>query len=117
MKALKYLAVAGIVFTGLLASAQEKNKVDTQWPKKQTEQIKTNIKGVTKDQESKILAIEEEFTRTVQAEMDKSDADSYSVQSKLPELRKERDAKLQAVFTPEQFTQYQQIFAYPQKQE
>ncbi len=116
MKTLKSLAIAGIVLMAFHVSAQETNKVvDVNWPQKQTAQIKANLKGVTSEQEGKILAIEQEFTKTVQAELNKSDEDSDSFKNKLPELRKERDAKLQAVFTPEQYTQYLQVFNTPQK--
>jgi hypothetical protein len=116
MKTLKSLAFAGMVLMAFQVSAQEKSKVvDANWPQKQTEQIKANIKGITSEQESKILTIEQDFTKAVQEELNKSDADSYSVQHKLPELRKERDAKLQAILTADQYTQYTQVFNTPQK--
>ncbi|HXB11459.1 MAG TPA: hypothetical protein VNZ45_05700 [Bacteroidia bacterium] len=115
MKTLKSLAIAGMVLMAFQVSAQESNKVDANWPQKQTEQIKANVKGITPEQEGKILAIEQDFTKTVQTELNKSDEDSYSLQHKLPELRKERDAKLQAVLSVDQYTQYLQIFNTPQK--
>lgn len=115
MKTLKSLAIAGMVLIGFQVSAQESNTVDAKWPQKQTEQIKANVKAITPEQEGKILAIEQEFTKTVQDELNHNSADSYSFKNKLPKLRKERDAKLQAVLTADQYTQYLQVFNTLQK--
>jgi hypothetical protein len=115
MKTLKSLAIAGMVLMAFQVSAQESNKVDANWPQKQTEQIKANIKDITPVQESKILAIEQEFTKAVQDELNRNSADSYSFREKLPQLRKERDSKLKEVLAPDQYSQYVRVFNTPQK--
>jgi hypothetical protein len=115
MNTLKSLAIAGMVLMAFQVSAQESNKVDANWPQKQTGQIKANIKNVTPAQESKILIIEQDFTKAVQDELNHNSADSYSFREKLPQLRKERDTKLQVVLTADQYAQYVQVFNTPQK--
>lgn len=62
MKTLKSLTlVAALVFITLNVSAQEKAAMDPQaMAQRQTDNIKKNVTGLTSDQESKILAVEQE---------------------------------------------------------
>ena len=115
MKTLRVLAIAGLGFIAFGTSAQESNTLDAKWPQKQTEQIKSNVTGVTPDQESKILAIEQNYSKTVQDAFDKRDGDNYTFHNKVLQMQKDRDAKIQAVLSADQYAQYDKAFNTPQK--
>ncbi|HTA27510.1 MAG TPA: hypothetical protein VK809_06970 [Bacteroidia bacterium] len=113
MKIIKSLALAaGLAIMTANVSAQEKAKMDPQqWAQKQTSQIKENVTGITADQESKILAIEQAFTTSMQDAKAASNGDREAMRTKMEPARQDRDTKIKAVLTPAQSAQYDKYTA------
>ena len=109
MKTLKLATlVAGLAFIALNATAQEKVNMDPQqMAQKQTAQIKESVTGITADQESKILVVEQDFAKSVQDLRTSSDRDE--MRSKMKPLRESRDAKIKAILTADQYAQYEKM--------
>jgi hypothetical protein len=109
MKILKSIAfVAGLALITMNTSAQERNNMTPeQMAQKQTNNIKEKISGITSDQETKILAVEQEAANAMQDARSSSNGDKDAMRSKMKPIRETRDAKLKAIFTTEQYTQYQ----------
>ncbi len=110
MKTLKMLALATVCTVALGASAQEHQKMDPQqMAQKQTDNIKQHVSGITPDEESKILAIEQDFSKAAQDARTSSNGDRDAMKAKMEPLRQNRDAKIKAVLTVDQYTQYSQM--------
>jgi hypothetical protein len=113
MKTLKSLVlIAGLVFASFNSFAQERNNMTPQqMAQKQTERIKQNVTGITSDQESKILAAEQEFAQGAQDARNSSNGDREVMKSKMQPLRATRDAKIKEILTPDQYAQFQTMEA------
>ncbi|HTA83540.1 MAG TPA: hypothetical protein VK783_11415 [Bacteroidia bacterium] len=110
MKTLKTLALASMCIVALSASAQEHQKMDpNQMAQKQTDNIKQHVTGITPDEESKILVIEQDFSKAAQDARASSNGDRDAMKTKMESLRQERDTKLKGVLTADQYTQYTQM--------
>ena len=110
MKTLKTLALASVCIIALNASAQEHQKMaPNQMAQKQTDNIKQHVTGITPDEESKILVIEQDFSKAAQDARANSNGDRDAMKTKMESLRQERDTKLKGVLTPDQYTQYTQM--------
>jgi hypothetical protein len=108
MKILKSLALAaGLAFITANVSAQEKAQIDPQkWAQKQTEQIKASVSGITADQESKILAVEQDFAKSMQEAKASSNGDRDAMRAKMQPARESRDSKIKAILNAGQGAQY-----------
>ncbi|HXB11208.1 MAG TPA: hypothetical protein VNZ45_04425, partial [Bacteroidia bacterium] len=73
--------------------------------------IKKNVTGITSDQESKILAVEQEFAQGAQDARNSSNGDREAMKSKMQPLRASRDAKIKEILTAEQYAQFQTMEA------
>jgi periplasmic protein CpxP/Spy len=112
MKIYKLLAVtAGLAFITANVSAQAKGPGGdpAQMAQKQTAQIKSMVTGITPDQESKILAIEQQFDKTMQDAKASSNGDRDAMRAKLEPARQDRDTKIKAILTADQATQYDKM--------
>jgi hypothetical protein len=108
MKILKSLvlliALSSIVMNGF---SQQKNITDTkQVAEDQTDQVKKNVDKVTAEQASKILTIEQKFASDMQDAHNRNKGDTVIINKKAMKLGKIRDAKIKAVLTDMQFSQY-----------
>ncbi len=108
MKIIKSLALAaGLALMTANVSAQEKAQMDPQaWAQRQTAQIKSSISGITPDQESKILAIEQTFAKSMQDAKAASNGDREAMRAKMEPARQQRDAQIKGVLTADQGIQY-----------
>src|SRR5580704_163339 len=106
MKTLKLATLAaGFAFVALNVSAQERTHMDPQqMAQKQTEQIKSSVTGITPDEESKILAVEQDFAKSAQDARTSSNGDREAMRSKMQPLRESRDAKIKGILTADQYT-------------
>jgi hypothetical protein len=107
------LFTAGISATTLTASAQqvgERPKMDPQqMAQKQTEQIKRSVTNLTPDEESKILAVEQDFAKAAQDARTNSNGDRDAMRAKMQPLRQDRDAKIKGILTSDQYAEYQKM--------
>ena len=117
MKTLKLVTLAaGFAFVALNVSAQERGHMDPQqMAQKQTEQIKSSVTGITSDEESKILAVEQDFAKSAQDARTSSNGDREAMRSKMQPLRESRDAKIKGILTADQYAQYQKMEASHQQ--
>jgi periplasmic protein CpxP/Spy len=117
MKILKSLAViAGLALVTATVSAQNQgggaaNMDPNARAQKMTADIKQNVTGITTDQESKILAAEQEFTKGMQDAYTSSNGDRDAMRSKMQPLKDARDTKIKAILTADQYAQYQKFEA------
>jgi hypothetical protein len=111
MKTLKLTALAaGLAFVTLNVSAQERGNMDPQqMAQKQTDDIKKSVTGVTADEESKILAVEQDFSKSAQDARTSSNGDREAMRAKMKPLRESRDAKIKGILTADQYAQYQKM--------
>ncbi len=99
MKTLKTWAFAILCCGVIHATAQNRSPV----PQQRTDYIKQHVSGISADQESKILAIEQSCSIAMQnmhMTKDKSASDS---------IRRSTDSHIKAVLTPDQYSQYKKI--------
>ena len=108
MKILKSFALAaGLAIITANVSAQEKAQMDPQqWAQKQTAQIKSSVTGITPDQESKILAVEQAFAKSMQDAKAASNGDRDAMRAKMEPAKQDRDTKIKAILTADQGAQY-----------
>lgn len=102
MKALKRFLIVGIWFTAINASGQTGANTSNMTIQQRTDYINQHVTGLTPDQQSKITAIEENYlgkSKTVNG-------------AAMDSLRRDKDNKIRAVLTTEQYGQYLTI-AYP----
>jgi len=117
MKILKSLAFIGglaLITANVPAQAQggEKQQMDPQQrAQKMTDNIKQNVTGITPDQESKILAAEQTFTKGMQDAWSSSNGDRDTMKSKMQPLKDTRDSQIKTILTADQYTQYQKLEA------
>ena len=117
MKILKSIAlIGGLAFITANVSAQAqdggKQQMDPQQrAQKMTDNIKQNVTGITPDQESKILAAEQTFTKGMQDAWSSSNGDHDAMKSKMQPLKDTRDAQIKSILTADQYTQYQKMEA------
>jgi hypothetical protein len=110
MKTLKTLAFALAACLAISVSAQERGNMDPQqMAQKQTDNIKQHVTGVTSDQEAKILAIEQDFAKSAQDARTSANGDREAMRAKMQPLRQDRDAKIKAVLSDAQYTEYTQM--------
>jgi len=109
MKTLKTLAFAAAVCLAFNVSAQQGKMDPQQMAQKQTDNIKQHVTGVTSDQESKILAIEQDFSKSAQDARAASNGDKDAMRAKMQPLRQDRDAKIKAVLSDSQYAEYTQL--------
>ncbi len=116
MKILKSIAlIGGLAFITANVSAQAqggKQQIDPQQrAQKMTDNVKQNVTGITPDQESKILAAEQTFTKGMQDAWSSSNGDHDAMKSKMQPLKDARDAQIKTILTADQYTQYQKMEA------
>ena len=111
MKILKSLALlAGFAFIAGNISAQEKcTKDQQQMAKKETDKVKKNVTGVNSDQESKILAVEQEHAKACDEAKIATKGDKDAMKSKMKEACESRDEKIKGILNADQYTQYQKM--------
>ena len=98
------IALSSIAMDGF---TQQKKLTDTeQMAEDQTDQVKKNVDKVTAEQASKILTIELKFASSLQDVRNKNKSDTVTINKKAMKLGKIRDAKIKAVLTDMQFSQY-----------
>jgi hypothetical protein len=110
MKTLKSLAIAGLAFITFNLTAQERAHMDPQqMAQSQTDKIKKSVSGVTPDQESKILAVEQESAKAMQDARTSSNGDRDAMRTKMKSLREDRDAKIKGILNADQYAEYQRM--------
>jgi len=116
MKTLKTLALISFTFLAVNLFAQGGNMDPQQMAQKRTAQIKAKVTGISSDQESQILAIEQDNAKSMQAARSANNGDKEAMHSQMQTLRADRDAKIKGVLTADQYTQYTQMEQENQKQ-
>jgi len=107
MKFIKSLTlIAGLALVVFNVSAQQRAPMDAQT---MTNNIKEKVTGITPDQESKILAANQEFVSGMQDARNSSNGDRDAMRSKMQPIREARDAKMKAILTADQYAQYQKM--------
>lgn len=102
-KTLKSLALlAGMSFIGYAVSAQAVDPKES--AQKETARIKTNVQGITTDEESRILAVEQDYANSIEGVRTYTGSDDKDGMRK--ELRNTRDSKIKAILTSDQYAQY-----------
>ena len=106
MKLVKILPFLLLGMVSASAFAQRGNMDPNQMAQRQTDTIKKYVSGITSDEETKILTIEQDFSKSAQEARNSSDGDRDAMRTKMEALRKDRDDKIKAVLTADQYTQY-----------
>jgi hypothetical protein len=120
MKIFKSLAlVAGMTFVTANISAQAPTTAPAQgqhgtpnpdqMAQKATANIKTNVTGITPDQESKILAANTDFAKGMIAARQSNNGDRDAMHTQMQTLKDSRDAKMKTILTADQYAQYQKM--------
>jgi protein CpxP len=115
MKKLLLLFVASALVSGA-ALAQMDQKKDykkerTEWENK----IKTEL-NLSADQSSKVDALNKEYNEKIDAIAQDATTDKDALKAKKMELKKEKEAKLLAILTPEQQGKYKEIIEKKKKE-
>lgn len=104
-----------LVCVAMHATAQEKTSgsdLDFQrMAQIQAFQVNTTVKGLSSEQQSKILSIEQNFTRAMVNAHNSSDGNEEVMHTLSNQLHMDRDAKMKAVMTSSQYAQYQKMLA------
>ncbi|NNM93886.1 MAG: hypothetical protein HKL88_00300 [Bacteroidia bacterium] len=114
MKALISAAIAVVLGLGINnASAQSSAATDPsqQLAAKKTQHIQEKISGLTQDQLTKILGVEQEWAKG-RTDAESSITDPAALKSKKAGLRTTRDTKIKAILTADQYTQYQAMLKW-----
>src|ERR1700733_7779848 len=114
MKMLKSLAIAtGLAIGGLNVSAQTADPEQT--AKIETAEIKTNVTGITPNEESQILTVETEHAKSMR-DANNTITDKAAMKTQCKQLCDSRDAKIKAILTADQFKQYMKVEKTEKKQ-
>jgi hypothetical protein len=102
MKTLKTLIFAGLctIAVGTVAQSNILSQNNTPVPQQRTDYIKNHVNGISSDQESRILSIEQSCSTAMQGAHSNNAKDS---------IRKSTDTQMKTVLTPDQYTQYKKI--------
>ena len=104
MKIARSLAIlTGLVIIGLNVSAQTMDPEQT--AQKETTEIKTNVTGITSNEESQILTVEREHAKSMW-DARNTLTDKVALKTQTKELCDKRDAKIKAILTTDQYAQY-----------
>ena len=106
MKPFKAISLLVLGMASVSAFAQRGNMDPNQMAQRQTDTIKKYVGSITSDEEAKILTIEQNFAKSAQEARSSSDGDRDAMRTKMEALRKDRDDKIEAVLTADQYTQY-----------
>jgi len=121
-----FMLLAGIVFITAHATAQapaattnaqNKNGSDANAMAQQlTESVKRTVTGITPDEESKILAAEQDYSKGIIDVRNTnpgagSQSDKMASYNKVMALAQTRDTQLKSILTADQYTQYQKTAA------
>jgi len=119
------ILTAGLSFTAghinAQATAQNKTGSDANAMAQQiTAVVKQMVAGVTPDQESNILAAEQDYSKGVldvrnstAGNNNMSSSEKMDKYNQLEALRQTRDAKIKTTLSADQFAQYQKVFPAP----
>lgn len=108
MKTLKICtAILSAVLLSVHLPAQQKGGMMD--PQQMTAKVKEAVTGITPDQESKILAAEQEFVKGAQDARSSSGGDRDAMRSKIQPLREARDSKIKGILNESQYAQYQKM--------
>lgn len=104
---------AGLAISGLNVTAQTTDP--QQVAQKETAEIKTKVTGITPNEESQILTVEQEHAKSMRdAQNTITDNDALKTQTK--HLCDSRDVKIKAILTPDQYKQYLRVEKSEKKQ-
>ena len=108
MKNLKSIVLfAGLAFITMNTSARSKSTMTpAQIAQKETDKVKKNVTGVTADQASRILTVEQDHAQACSDAKTASNGDKVAFNSKKKQLCDSRDAKIKTILTSDQYTQY-----------
>ena len=111
MKIIKALVIGGLVFTSMQVSAQENKPEDAlQTAQLHVERFGKSISGLTKDQQTQMVGVENWFISSTQ-EVRANNANTDIVVKKTKELSDERDKKMKAILTTDQYAKFMQMYA------
>lgn len=111
MKTFKsYVLLIGLTLGAMTVSAQEKCTMDQrQTSQKQTDLIEKNVTGLTSDQKSRILTVEQDFAIGTQVVCTGSNGNRDTIASKKPSLNETLDLQIKTILTANQYIQYQKM--------
>jgi hypothetical protein len=102
------MAVGGMNVSAQVTDPEQTAKIETA-------EIKTNVTGITDNEESQILKVEQEHAKSMHdAQSTITDKAAMKTQSK--QLCDSRDAKIKAILTADQFKQYMKVEKSERKQ-
>jgi len=79
--------------------------------KRQSSYVIDNISSLTAAQKDSVQAIYATFATDIQNAFNNNSGDRQAMRDQMTQLRTQRDKELQAVLTPDQFKQYQDLMA------
>lgn len=79
--------------------------------KRQSSYVIDNISSLTAAQKDSVQAIYATFATDIQNAFQNNSGDRQAMRDQMTQLRTQRDKELQAVLTPDQFKQYQDLMA------
>ena len=111
MKIIKALVIGGLVFTTMQVSAQENKPEDAlQTAQMHVEKLSKSISSLTKDQQTQMVGVENWFIGSTQ-DVRANNSNTDIVVKKTKELSDERDKKMKAVLTADQYAKFMQMYA------
>jgi formate dehydrogenase maturation protein FdhE len=105
-----FILISGFAFATAQASAQaQENRPDPgQVARLQTDRIKQHVTGITPAQESRLITIEKDYTKSLQDVLNTTDnSNKTALHSKINPLRETRDAKVKTILTADQYSEYE----------
>ncbi len=110
MKTLKSYLSIGLAFIALNVSASKKSDIDVQkFAEIQTGNIMSHVKGVNSDQENKIFLVEQASDNALLDARNNNNGNSDAIRIKMNSIRADRDTKIKAILSADQFVQYQKM--------
>ncbi|HTA27561.1 MAG TPA: hypothetical protein VK809_07230 [Bacteroidia bacterium] len=108
-----FALLAGLSIAGLNLSAQTMDPQQT--AQKETAEIKTNVTGITPNEESQILTVETEHAKSMR-DANNTITDKAAMKTQCKQLCNSRDAKIKAILTADQYKQYLKVEKTEKKQ-
>lgn len=108
-KAVKVLGIAFLSMLMVKAVYSQRNMDPERMADRQTQMIVEKVSGLSDQQKDSVKQINTDFAKMMSDAWSGSNGDRSGMREKMQGMRQEHDARLKAVFTDDQYQQYQKM--------
>lgn len=108
-KTFKVLGIALIALFMVKAVSAQRKMDPQRMADRQTKAITDNISGLSDQQKDSVKAINTDFAKMMSDAWSSSNGDRQGMREKMQTMRQDHDTRLKAVFTDDQYQQYQKM--------